>query len=122
APERFDEVAPLLSAYGLPLGDAFQMRDDVMGAFGVVAATGKPVGGDLREGKPTPLLARAVEAASTSQHAVLARVGRHELTDDDVADIQQVIIDTGALTSLEAMIVSLTEEAVAALDRVDLAS
>jgi hypothetical protein len=43
------------SGYGLPLGDAFQMRDDVMGAFGDEAVTGKPVGGDLREGKPTPL-------------------------------------------------------------------
>ena len=58
APDRFDELAPRLSAYGLPLGDAFQMRDDVMGAFGDERTTGKPVGGDLREGKPTPLLAR----------------------------------------------------------------
>ena len=60
APERSDELLPALSAYGLPLGDAFQMRDDVMGAFGDEEITGKPVGGDLREGKPTPLLARAI--------------------------------------------------------------
>ena len=55
APDRAAELLPALSAYGLPLGDAFQMRDDVMGAFGDEAVTGKPVGGDLREGKPTPL-------------------------------------------------------------------
>ena len=61
APERAAELLPLLSAYGLPLGDAFQMRDDVMGAFGDEAVTGKPVGGDLREGKPTPLMAMATE-------------------------------------------------------------
>jgi geranylgeranyl pyrophosphate synthase len=60
APEREYELLPSLSAYGLPLGDAFQMRDDVMGAFGEESLTGKSVGGDLREGKPTPLLARAV--------------------------------------------------------------
>ena len=48
-----------LSAYGDPLGEAFQLRDDLLGAFGDAAATGKPVGDDLREGKPTPLLAVA---------------------------------------------------------------
>ena len=51
APDRVDDLMPVLSAYGLPLGDAFQMRDDVIGAFGDPSVTGKPVGGDLREGK-----------------------------------------------------------------------
>ena len=82
APDRFDAIAPRLSAYGLPLGDAFQMRDDVMGAFGDERTTGKPVGGDLREGKPTPLLARALAVATTSQQQVLATVGQPGLTDD----------------------------------------
>ena len=114
--DRADDLLPALSAYGLPLGDAFQMRDDVMGAFGDEAVSGKPVGGDLREGKPTPLLARAVEAASASQLAVLDQVGRPGLTDDDVARIQQVIVDTGALAALEAAITSLTDDAVTAID------
>jgi geranylgeranyl diphosphate synthase, type I len=120
APERFDEVAPGLSAYGLPLGDAFQMRDDVMGAFGETATTGKPVGGDLREGKPTPLLARARQAASPRQLGVLDRVGRPDLDEDDIGDIQQVIVDTGALADLEATIVELTDAAIAAITEVDL--
>ena len=59
-PSTAPSCSALLSAYGLPLGDAFQMRDDVIGVFGDPLRTGKPVGGDLREGKPTPLLARAV--------------------------------------------------------------
>ena len=75
APDRAAELLPALSAYGLPLGDAFQMRDDVMGAFGDPGVTGKPVGGDLREGKPTPLLARAV-AAATPAATHRARHGR----------------------------------------------
>ena len=117
APERAAELLPALSAYGLPLGDAFQMRDDVMGAFGDESLTGKPVGGDLREGKPTPLLARAVDAASASQRAVLDGVGRPGLTDDEVAAIQQVIVDTGALADLEATITALTDEALNAIDK-----
>ena len=120
APDRFDELAPGLSAYGLPLGDAFQMRDDVMGAFGDTTATGKPVGGDLREGKPTPLLARALAVASPTQRAVLDRVGRPGLDDRDVLEIQQVIVDTGALADLEATITRLTDRAVSAIEQVDL--
>ncbi len=100
----------------MPLGDAFQMRDDVMGAFGDAAVTGKPVGGDLREGKPTPLMARAVEAATSAQADVLALVGTVHLTDADVARVQQVIVETGALADLETTIARLAEEAVAAIE------
>ena len=57
---------PALSAYGLPLGDAFQLRDDMLGAFGDERVTGKPVGDDLREGKPTPLLALATQRADAT--------------------------------------------------------
>jgi geranylgeranyl diphosphate synthase type I len=119
APVRFDELAPLLSAYGLPLGDAFQMRDDVMGAFGDERATGKPVGGDLREGKPTPLLARAVAAASPAQRTVLDLVGGPDLDDDDIGAIQDVIVATGALADLETTIERLASEAVDALTALD---
>jgi geranylgeranyl diphosphate synthase type I len=108
-----------LSRYGVPLGDAFQMRDDVMGAFGDSAVTGKPVGDDLREGKPTPLIARAVAAASAAQRAVLDRVGSPDLDDDGIAAIQAVILETGALDALEARIAELAGNAIAALDNVD---
>jgi geranylgeranyl diphosphate synthase type I len=103
------------SAYGLPLGDAFQMRDDVLGAFGESSVTGKPVGDDLREGKPTPLMAIAVARANGAQQSVLAQVGTARLDDAQVANVQQVIVDTGALAELEATITRLTDEAIAAV-------
>lgn len=118
APERERELIGRLSRYGLPLGDAFQMRDDVMGAFGDSAATGKPVGDDLREGKPTPLLAMAHERATPAQLGVLDRVGAPDLSDDEVAAIQQVIVESGALAALEERIVALRSEAVGALDSI----
>ena len=74
-PEHGVDLFGVLSEYGLPLGDAFQLRDDVMGAFGDPLRTGKPVGGDLVEGKPTPLLARAVAASTPAQRTVLDLVG-----------------------------------------------
>ena len=117
APERGDELFARLSAFGLPLGDAFQMRDDVIGAFGDSALTGKPVGDDLREGKPTPLLARATALATAAQREVLDRVGTAELDDATVAAIQEVLVTTGALAALERRISELAAQAVAALER-----
>lgn len=115
APSRGAELLPALSDYGLPLGDAFQMRDDVMGAFGESIITGKPVGDDLREGKPTPLMAIAMERATSVQREVLSLVGREQLTDGQVADAQQAIVDCGALDEMESVIVRLRDEAVASL-------
>ena len=109
-----------LSRYGLPLGDAFQMRDDVLGAFGETQVTGKPVGDDLREGKPTPLMAIAVSRSNPSQKKILDLVGSVSLSDAQVEQVQDVIRDTGALDELEAHISALTDEAIAALDRAEL--
>jgi geranylgeranyl diphosphate synthase type I len=113
------ECGPLvesLSAYGLPLGDAFQMRDDVLGAFGDESLTGKPVGDDLREGKPTPLLAIATERASAEQREVLTTVGAPDLTPEQVGEIQAVLVGTGALDELERRIDRLLAAALRAID------
>jgi geranylgeranyl diphosphate synthase type I len=116
APEREAELVPALSAYGLPLGDAFQLRDDVLGAFGDETVTGKPVGDDLLEGKPTPLLAIATARATAAQTEVLSRVGRAGMSDADVEDVQDVLVATGALAELEDEIDRLTAEALDAVD------
>jgi geranylgeranyl diphosphate synthase type I len=87
-----------------------------MGAFGDEAVTGKPVGGDLREGKPTPLLARAVQASTPSQRTVLDEVGSPDIDDAQIERIQHVIVDTGALAALEQQIAELTDEAIAAIE------
>jgi geranylgeranyl diphosphate synthase, type I len=121
-PERLPDVIRNLSGYGLPLGDAFQFRDDVLGAFGDEATTGKPVGDDLLEGKPTPLLAMATERATAVQLKVLEQVGRADLTRDEVADIQNVIVETGALAQLETVIETLTTQAIDAIGAAPVAS
>ncbi len=120
APERAGELLPALSRFGLPLGDAFQMRDDIIGVFGDTAVTGKPVGGDLLEAKPTSLLARAVAAADDAQRVVLDRIGADDLDADDIVRIQQVIVDTGALAALDATIDRLADAAVCALADIDI--
>jgi geranylgeranyl diphosphate synthase type I len=113
---KFDLLSGPLTAYGDPLGEAFQLRDDVLGAFGDEDLTGKPVGQDLREGKPTPLLAAAVvRATSEADLKILDLVGTEDLSPGEVAGIQQVIVDTGALDEIETRITTLTTEAVDSL-------
>src|SRR4051794_22712208 len=85
---RLDELAPWFTSYGMPLGEAFQLRDDLLGVFGDVSATGKPVGDDLREGKPTALFAMARQRASGAAAGMLkSRFGAADLSAADVAAI-----------------------------------
>jgi geranylgeranyl diphosphate synthase type I len=114
-PARPEPLLAALSGYGVPLGDAFQFRDDLLGAFGDPEATGKPMGDDLREGKPTVLLALATARADAPQRETLAAVGDAELSPADVAAIQDVLVATGAVAELEARIDALVAEARRAL-------
>ena len=98
------ELMTALSRFGLDLGIAFQLRDDVLGVFGEEETTGKPVGDDLREGKSTLLMARARERADQAQTRLLAVVGDPGLSPAQVQEIQQVVRDTGALEAVESEI------------------
>jgi geranylgeranyl diphosphate synthase type I len=113
---RLDELAASLSAIGLPLGEAFQLRDDLLGVFGEERVTGKPVGDDLREGKPTPLLAIASGRADADGLALLARVGAGNLDETEVKALQELFVSSGAVAEIEATIDALVERAIRALD------
>ena len=116
------ELMASYSAFGLPLGEAFQLRDDVLGVFGDPAETGKPAGDDLREGKRTVLVALALEAASPSESAaVRQRLGDPRLDFGGVQALRQILVATGALEQVEQMIADLVAESQAALARSDVA-
>jgi geranylgeranyl diphosphate synthase type I len=108
------EIVAAYSGYGLPLGEAFQLRDDVLGVYGDPARTGKPAGDDLREGKRTYLVAVALEAAGPDQRTAL-EIGLGD-PDADVDALRKIIAETGALARTEARITELTRQALAALD------
>jgi geranylgeranyl diphosphate synthase, type I len=121
APDRLDELAGPLSAFGLPLGEAFQLRDDLLGVFGDPEVTGKPVGDDLREGKPTLLASLAARAESAAGGALFkTRFGAADLEEPDIAALQQVIEGTGARAAVENAIVELVATATSALDALPL--
>jgi geranylgeranyl diphosphate synthase type I len=104
------------SAYGLALGEAFQLRDDVLGVFGDPHRTGKPAGDDLREGKRTLLVAYTLERASPAQaEAVGALLGNPSLDRAGVDALCEIIVKTGALQRVELLVDDLAASAAAAL-------
>jgi len=105
------------SAYGVPVGEAFQLRDDVLGVFGHPERTGKPAGDDIREGKRTVLLAYAYERSTADQVAALERlVGDPELSPDGVDLVRTVLVESGALAKVEQLIVDRVETSLETLD------
>lgn len=109
------------SGYGLALGEAFQLRDDVLGVFGDPERTGKPAGDDLREGKRTVLVAYAQERASAAQTAVMDKfLGDRSLDPVALDELREIIVDTGALQRVERLIADLVARSAAALSEAEI--
>lgn len=99
------EQTAALAAFGEPLGLAFQLRDDVLGVFGDESVTGKPAGGDLREGKRTVLIALTREGLPVGGRRVVDELlGDPGLDADQIATLQRTVVDTGALDRVEELI------------------
>lgn len=115
---RREEFTSIFSEYGLPLGEAFQLRDDLLGVFGDPSATGKPTGDDLREGKRTVLMAMTQERANENQEKIIAQYfGTQDLTLNGVEELRQVITETGARDHVEQLIDKLFFTALDAINR-----
>ncbi len=109
--DRSPELLTALERFGTPIGQAFQLRDDLLGVVGDADRVGKPVGGDIREGKPTELVAVALERATPGQRELLQSIGRPDLGDAEVAAVIEVMRATGAITAIEERIDDLVEHA-----------
>jgi geranylgeranyl diphosphate synthase type I len=111
------EVGAAYSGYGLPLGEAFQLRDDMLGVFGDPAQTGKPAGDDLREGKRTFLVAAAFETADEAGRDDLRRLlGSRDLDAAGIAHLRQIIVTSGAADRTEHRIAALLTSALSAIE------
>ncbi|MEJ1202088.1 MULTISPECIES: polyprenyl synthetase family protein [unclassified Streptomyces] len=105
------------SAYGLPLGEAFQLRDDLLGLFGDPERTGKAGLDDLRAHRPTALLAETWQAADTSQRERLRQVlGRSDLDENHLREVRELMVELEAPRRVERMILARVERATRALD------
>ncbi len=111
-----EELLAGYSAFALPLGEAFQLRDDVLGVFGDPARTGKPAGDDLREGKRTVLVGLTIDNAGEADRTFVDRnLGRQDLSDADIDRMCAIMVDSGALGRTEDLIGELSGTAFTAL-------
>jgi geranylgeranyl diphosphate synthase, type I len=109
-------VLQACTAYGRPLGEAFQLRDDLLGVFGDPARTGKPALDDLREGKPTVLMALTWERSSTRDRRTLRALhGDPHLDEPGAQRLRDIVRATGADAAVERLVHTRTDQAVAAL-------
>jgi len=112
--ERKD-LTLVLSSYGLPLGEAFQLRDDLLGIFGDPNTTGKPAGDDIREGKRTVLMAMTFERATESAKAKLSQLlGKEGLTSSEIDLARELITESGSVKVVEDLIEGLLSNALEA--------
>jgi len=119
-----DEALAACRQIGLPLGEAFQLRDDLLGVFGDPTVTGKPAGDDLREGKRTVLVARTLRLARqagdvATSELLRTRLGDPGLSAGDAAMVAYAIATTGAADEVEKLIDELAGTALDLIERQD---
>lgn len=109
-----------LTGYGDAIGLAFQLRDDVLGLFGDPSRTGKGALEDLREGKRTLLVIRAMDRATPAGRAALTAIlGNPAVDERDAERARDIVRDSGALASIEDLVDTQQQRARSHLDRVD---
>ena len=108
-----------LIGWGDLVGDAFAVRDDLLGVWGDPARTGKPAGDDLRSGKPTVLLSWASELLPGDARPLLAACDAGTLDDAGVDALQRAMVDAGVVERAERTIAELVERSHHALDELD---
>ena len=105
-----------LAKFGIPVGMAYQLVDDLLGMFGDPSETGKPAGDDIREGKRTVLIIEALRRVSPADRTRLENsLGDQDLTDEQVRDLIELVRSSGAVEATEARIAELSSRGLAAL-------
>jgi geranylgeranyl diphosphate synthase type I len=109
--EETDPRYQALEKYGLPIGIAFQLKDDELGIFSESEKIGKPVFSDLRQGKVTVLFAKAFENADNGKLKFLKKVHGHpEASSEDLEKVKEIIVETGALEYSRNLSLQLIDE------------
>jgi geranylgeranyl diphosphate synthase, type I len=97
-----DTFLTFVHQFGLNLGMAFQIQDDVLGVFGESSRLGKPITSDIQEGKNTLLISHARANSTPTQQSILDSIyGVRGITQTDVERIRQVFVESGALTTTQ---------------------
>jgi len=117
--EAHPESLNVLEEYGIPIGLAFQIKDDILGIFGSVEKFGKPVDTDIREGKVTLLAFYAFQNATAAQKEFLKKFyGNREIGKSEVEQIREIFRQTGAFRKAEEKAKKFVEEGKMAIPKI----
>ncbi|MDD3498211.1 MAG: polyprenyl synthetase family protein [Candidatus Moranbacteria bacterium] len=109
-----------ITKFSVPIGVAFQIQDDILGIFGSEKKIGKPVGSDIREGKQTILVVKALENADENRRKRLEKLlGKENITGDEIREFRKIIIDTGALDYAKEKTQELVEEGKSHIEKIE---
>jgi geranylgeranyl diphosphate synthase type I len=107
-----DKDLRLIEKISIPLGKAFQLKDDVLGIFGTKSKLGKSPLSDMKQGKRTLLILKALQKADKSKKKYLLKhIGNKQLTNNDLNKIRKIIIKTGSLNYSLNIIGNLVDDA-----------
>ena len=114
-------ILEVFAAYGIPLGQAFQLQDDILGTFGDPGEIGKPVDSDIREGKKRVIIKKDYEWASNKQRKLMnGIIGNPKSKHEEVEEVREIIYKVGAYQYTVSLSHILIEQARAALERAKL--
>lgn len=116
-----DEVSKVYSSYAVPVGIAFQIQDDILGVFGNEKKMGKPVCSDLREGKQTLLIVKALEKGNAGQKKIIKKLlGDKNVTNEEIEEFRQIVRDTGSLEYSKNLAKKMASRGKSALESADI--
>jgi len=112
-----DEQLKILSAYAIPLGMAFQIKDDILGMFGSEVKLGKPADSDIKEGKKTLLISKAIENSNKEQMEFIKNaLGNKNITEKELIKLREIIKQTGSLSYSDNLAEKLVKKAKDAIE------
>jgi geranylgeranyl diphosphate synthase type I len=112
------EYIPHLSTYGVNLGIIFQIIDDILGTFGDENITGKPIDGDIREGKRTCLLIEAMNKLEAKKKDELVNlISKSEISDEEVEEVRDLFMEADVINSCKNLATKYYQEAEDALEK-----
>jgi len=114
-----DNFLKSLTDFAIPLGIAYQIKDDIIGVFGDEEKIGKPVGADIKEGKATLLIAKALESANGNQRKIINfALGNKKLKLEKLKEVRKIISETGSLEYSQNQASKFTELARVNLEKI----
>ncbi|MHA1957617.1 MAG: polyprenyl synthetase family protein, partial [Candidatus Thorarchaeota archaeon] len=115
-----DSQLKALEEFGINVGKAFQVQDDILGSFGDEVIIGKSASGDIREAKKTMLVFEVYERANHDQKKELDELlGKEGMTDEEVDRVRDMFRETGALEATQKRMSELLMSGQAALDKAE---